>query len=1426
MHVIGRTKTIVMSGGGLSCWYVTERLHRAGIPVNVWSAETGQVDEPLETAFLDRMAALGVPVIRQELRPELGRIGLEIARAQARLRNGYWNTTGALRLALVTACADWQRAAGLDEAATGLAHGCVGLGNDQRRFNRLFRALRPAQTVQTCLADWSAAGERLSRDVMARALTDWTGLPATLFAPRALWSSDGSILGVSHEGTLVEDHRSDWTTAPFAMTRDPLSDPFVEDVRLEFRAGQLLAIGARSGTAELLLAEANRLAGAHGIGRIGVMEDRLKGTKCRGIYEAPGLTLLGQAWAGLQDLCLPADALVELDALSAEIAADIYSGNWHAPPAGNRRARMDALCADLSGSVVLSLRGGHVILRRVEADAVGIERRFASGGVAWSETTAAPAQHVEGEAQGPGLSVLTGPSHAVPPGHETLFKAIARQCVQKPDAVALAHGDQAISYGQLGRNAAAIAAAVQAAGLRPGTLVPVVTAGGPAMIAAMLGLWAARAAFAPIDAEAPASRREMSLSVIAEASRGQRIALVDGAAAAVPGWTCILLSDVLAKVPAGEQSGEQSGQQALAEAAQTLVPDQGPAPDDLAYGFFTSGSTGVPKCCLNIHSGLANRAVAMTRRFGLGTGEAVLQNSSHVFDSSLWQIFWPLSVGAKVVIPERDGILDLQATLTQIAAHSVRMTDFVPSIMERLVQMMRHSGTARQQFASVRTLLVGGEALGLGLLEDLRQLFPDLQLVNTYGPTEASIGMVFHLFDGSETRIPLGLPIDNCALAVVGPDMRPLPRGETGQIVIGGACMGLGYLGLPERSAEVFLTQTGLKLGSATVYCTGDLGHVDADGLLYFDGRIDDQVKIGGLRIEPGEIEHRMRAFPGVDRAKVVPVQREGETWLAGFVTASEAISPQALRAFLRAELGSASVPALLRQVADFPTTASGKIDARALVASECAAPLQPAPPPCPDGDLQRLMAIAQKALPGQVFGPTDDLGLLGLDSLAALSLVLEAEQLTGCSISLQAFLETPTLAALLAKRPAAAERASCADAQVLADIARLGRPDGPLPDHGANTAPEGPILLTGATGYVGAALLAALLDAGAPQVICLVRAADPAAAAARLSSVLPKPADAERVRVLVGDLSDAHAWQSALPARLSAVLHAAADVNLSRSYDQLRAANLEATARMCQIAADRGAVLHHVSSVAVFGGGALRADGTGRMPDPDIAISALKSGYARSKWAAEQVVIARRDAGLKAAIYRLGEMAPDALYPRTNPLSSLSILAEAARRTGALPLLDEVMDCTPTGLVAAWIAKRCLAGAVEPSEPCAHLLVDPTRHAVTAVLEGMTGPLPRLGVEAFTAQLALQQARAPHPDLARALVLMRSATEGPLFQPTDRPGATGGRAVALPWPGAARASGPDRPRPTAAGHLSVLTDASARTAAPYQDVAHGEAVS
>ncbi|WP_246795413.1 argininosuccinate synthase domain-containing protein [Burkholderia perseverans] len=377
--------TIVLAGGGLSSWYVTGRLIELDQPVEVWFADVDQCDEALAEPFVRYLEQNRIPFARQDIRAELADLGLEAARAQARHRTGYWNTTGLLRAGLISGCSRWL--AGERPDATAVAHGCVAFGNDQRRFQNLFAELHPAVSVQASLAQWNGGQEAPTRRFMVDAIARWTGERPAALEDKVAWSSDGSLLGISHEGTEIERHDSDWTTAPFAMTRAPFDDAQAEDLTLHFEHGHLVQVGETRGDALALLAQANARAGAHGLGRIGVMETRLKGTKCRGVYEAPGLTLVGLAWAALQELALTNAELERIDALSRQLCADAYAGLWYGAPAVARRAEFGQVCGALSGAVTVALRGGFGFVRRIDAGTThtGIERRFAGGGTQWSE---------------------------------------------------------------------------------------------------------------------------------------------------------------------------------------------------------------------------------------------------------------------------------------------------------------------------------------------------------------------------------------------------------------------------------------------------------------------------------------------------------------------------------------------------------------------------------------------------------------------------------------------------------------------------------------------------------------------------------------------------------------------------------------------------------------------------------------------------------------------------------------------------------------------------------------------------------------------------------------------------------------------------------------------------------------------------------
>ena len=378
-------KIVVMAGGGLSCWYVVGKLLEMGREVEVWFAEAEQKDEVLVPAFLSYLEDNKVPVTTCNLRPSLGDLGLMLCGGQAHHKNGYWNTTSLLRVALISAAAqDFKRLYG--DMPYEIAHGCVGLGNDQRRFTSLFGDLLPDHKVLTLLPEWAQETGTLSRSDMVDAIAEWIGKSDPELLAKKVWSTDGSVLGVSHEGNAIESHEDDWTQTPFVMTDDPSLDDDRDRVKLRFKSGNLVEIDGQTGTEFELLTIANERAGRRGVGRIGVMEDRIKGTKCRGVYEAPGVTLIAAALSALQELCFQAETSNRFYDLSRTMANDIYTGRWFDPTASNVRNKINELNASVSGEAVVTMRGGYLVIERIQADNVEaqIEQRFAHGGVFWS----------------------------------------------------------------------------------------------------------------------------------------------------------------------------------------------------------------------------------------------------------------------------------------------------------------------------------------------------------------------------------------------------------------------------------------------------------------------------------------------------------------------------------------------------------------------------------------------------------------------------------------------------------------------------------------------------------------------------------------------------------------------------------------------------------------------------------------------------------------------------------------------------------------------------------------------------------------------------------------------------------------------------------------------------------------------------------
>ena len=850
------------------------------------------------------------------------------------------------------------------------------------------------------------------------------------------------------------------------------------------------------------------------------------------------------------------------------------------------------------------------------------------------------------------------------PSENVLFRIISAIETHGP-RVAIVHNDQEITYEMLADRSNKIANELERRKLKPETLVPIFTSGGSDMIAAMIGILKAGCAFVPFDIDAPKRRTASMLKTVQPV-----VSVVD----------CSV-----------DDREEDWGEVFSLSDIKTEPSDHGyiGRGGSLAYGFFTSGSTGVPKCCLNVHRGLVNRFSVMSDVFDLKPGEAVLQNSKHTFDSSLWQILWPLSVGATVVIPNRHGILDVQETLDTIAKWNVVMADFVPSILDVFLQQFEHHPEQAGLLNSMRHILVGGEEVSAKIVNGCSRRLPWIKITNTYGPTEASIGMVFHHFEGTQSDpLPLGKPIANTQAAVVDDNLKPVAPGEVGQIVIGGRCMGRGYLRNPEKTAASFVNAPHLNLGSDTVFLTGDLGRLQ-NGLLFFHGRADYQVKIRGVRIELGEIESHLEKIDGIDQVRVVSIDgHDGHAKLAAFLIGREELSAEEIRSHLKDNLPKEFVPAIFKFIDTFPRTTSGKIDRKELqyLAGQTSAPVGNE---SDNGVSGELFPLLEAYISGTSFDAGTNIVEAGLDSLNLITLALEIESQFNIRISASDIYDFPSvgqLSNLITKKM-----------QLDEDFRQPAKDIDEFESWRSFSLSRKPrrhcVLLTGATGYVGIHTLKELTKrADLTSIICLVRANSDSAGMARLRSAagdqrIHSEIDWSKIEVLNGDLSVPHAgltwatWRQ-LGERVSEIFHCGAEVNFVKRFSDLVDTNVRGTSILANFAAEYEIDhFHHVSTASVLS----EKDQAGVAPrgirwtPPD--------GYSQSKLAAECVVEELSRQNVPCTVYRLGEVMPSPSCPVPNPKALTTLMLRSFAQLGVVYSENKSIDYSPIDVVSHMVA-------------------------------------------------------------------------------------------------------------------------------------------
>lgn len=567
--------------------------------------------------------------------------------------------------------------------------------------------------------------------------------------------------------------------------------------------------------------------------------------------------------------------------------------------------------------------------------------------------------------------------------HE-LFEA---QAARTPEALAILFEGEQVSYGELNRRADQLARTLRRLGVGPEVLVGICLERSVELVVGLLAVLKAGGAYVPLDPGYPRDRLEYmredsGLGVLLTQQRLLEL---------LPRVPVRLCLDATREVAV---SGGAEGRRAHA--------------DNLAYVVYTSGSTGRPKGAMNTHGSIVNRLLWMQDAYRLDASDRVLQKTPASFDVSVWEFFWPLLAGATLVMARPGGQADAAYLTATIRLHSITTLHFVPSMLRAFLD---HPAAA--ECGSLRRVIVSGEALTAELQGRFFERM-SAELHNLYGPTETAVDVTSWRCrrDPGQTQVPIGTPIANAHVRILDPALRPVPAGTAGELCIGGAPVGRGYWGRPELTAERFVPDPCGTTPGARLYRSGDLARCGTDGVLEYLGRLDDQVKLRGFRVEPGEIESVLAECPGVARSAVVARDFDGDTRLVAYLVTSEPADASALKQLLRGRLPDYMVPSHWVFLASLPLTPSGKLDRRAL----------PAPP---DGDgpegpdaapstpHERALAdIWSEVLGARRVGRADDFFELGGHSLLVLKLLSRVRERWGLELPQDMVFDRPTLAA------------------------------------------------------------------------------------------------------------------------------------------------------------------------------------------------------------------------------------------------------------------------------------------------------------------------------------------------------------------------------------------------------------------------------
>jgi amino acid adenylation domain-containing protein/thioester reductase-like protein len=822
------------------------------------------------------------------------------------------------------------------------------------------------------------------------------------------------------------------------------------------------------------------------------------------------------------------------------------------------------------------------------------------------------------------------------PGHKTVNELFEEQVVKNPHNTAVkgmaynAWGTE-LTYREFNAKVNQLAHRLRAKGMKPGSIAAIMIEPSSEMIVAMLGIMKAGGAFLPIDHKIPGDRVKYMLEESGTRLLLTRFELLKG----------MTYEDEIIELDSSETfSGEKNN------------PVHINVPNDLVYVIYTSGSTGKPKGVLVEHRSLINLCCWYNRYFSMTSSERSTKYAGFSFDASVWEVYPPLLAGASLYIIPEEIKLDIIALNHYYEENGITLTFLPTQLCEQFITIDNRS---------LRVLQTAGDKLKSFVKRDYK-------MYNLYGPTENTVNATSFVVTEFTANIPIGKPMSNNQIYILDKNDQLQPIGIPGELCIGGDSLARGYLNNPELTGEKFTANpysppAVFQLDGKRLYRTGDLARWLADGNIEFLGRIDYQVKIRGFRIELGEIENQLLRIEDIKETVVIAGEdRSGQKYLSAYIVPQKTgVNIELVKERLAKNLPEYMIPAYFVQMDRIPLNPSGKIDKKAL------------PPPdvkgieyaAPTTDIEKLLAEIWSGVLGiEKIGIDDNFFNSGGDSIKTI-MVGARLQKHGIAVNINDFFSNPTIRKLtghvkkIEPEPQKKITTVKRDEEFIAGqikkdyekyLERIKQEK--WPDLRAKNRYKH-ILLTGATGYLGAYLLVELLNNTEAVLVLPVRGKTQTGAEERLKKRLSfyfgqdfVDSQTQRIVVIKADLrkkqmgiEDDNLYKK-LCKTVNCVVHSAANVKHYGAYEELYKDNVEGTERLLEFAVTgKKKDFHYISTISV---------GLGEIPGKETNVfteyqhdvgQKTTLVYTKSKFEAERRVLAYREKGINTSIYRAGNL-------------------------------------------------------------------------------------------------------------------------------------------------------------------------------------------